>query len=404
VVVQNMSVPQDRRVWQECRALRAAGYRVSVVCPRGLDQPVRQTLEEIDILTYVPPPPTSGVASYLVEFVYCWVRTLVITMRLQLTARIDVIQACNPPDTFFALALLHRPFGTRFVFDQHDLCPEVYASRFGGGGQWCRTGLQLLERATYRTADHVIVTNESYRETAFRRGGLQPASVTVVRSGPDPTTMIRRAASPHLRNGRPFLACWLGIMGPQDGVDLLLRSIELFVRDLGREDCQFALMGYGDCLDDLRALSTELDIDPWVTFTGRAGAETIATYLSTADIGLSADPLNPLNDVSTMNKTMEYMAYEVPVVAYDLKETRVSADRSALYVVPNDPLAYAKAMSDLLDNSDERAAMGAIGRKRIEGVLAWQRQVPGYVGVFDQLLAQAPHAVGRGHVAGAVAR
>ncbi|MGE3619293.1 MAG: glycosyltransferase family 4 protein [Acidimicrobiia bacterium] len=385
IIVQNMPVPLDRRVWQECRALKAAGYAVSVICPRGEGQAPRQVLEGVEILTYRPPAATRGALSFFVEFAYCWLRTALLSLRVRWRGRIDVIQACNPPDTYFALALLHRPFGTRFVFDQHDLCPEVYASRFGRTDGWMYRGVLAMERATYRTAHHVVVTNESYRAVALRRGGLDPDSVTVVRSGPDPHRMVRGEARPELRNGRDHLCAWLGIMGPQDGVDLLLESIATLVHDHGRTDTQFALLGYGDCLEDLRAQATRLAIDPWVTFTGRADAAMVGDYLSTADIGLSADPLNPLNDVSTMNKTMEYMAYELPVVAYDLTETRVSAERAAVYVEPNDPVAYAKAVSDLLDSPAQRAEMGAIGRARIEDVLSWQRQVPGYVAVFDRL-------------------
>ena len=388
IIVQNMPVPLDRRVWQECQALKDAGFAVSVVCPRGSGQDARQVIDGVEIFTYAPPPPTKGVRSYLVEFCYCWIRTLIISFRIQVRQGIDIIQACNPPDTYFALALLHRPFGTRFIFDQHDLCPEVYLSRFGENRLWLLRGVRLLERLTYRSADHVIVTNESYRATALERGGLPGDMVTVVRSGPDPQRMFREASHPELRDGRRFLCCWLGIMGPQDGVDLLLRSIATFVNDLGREDVHFVLLGYGDCLDDLRALSTDLGIDAWVTFTGKVGPKEISAYLSTSDIGLSADPLSPLNDVSTMNKTMEYMAFELPVVAYNLRETRISAGRAAVYVEPNDAFAYAKAISDLLDSPTQRAEMGSEGRARVENVLAWQRQVPGYVDAFRRVIGQ----------------
>lgn len=389
IIVQNMPVPLDRRVWQECQALRNAGYGVSVICPRGQGQSRHQLVDGISIHTYAPPPPTRGALSYLVEFAYCWLRTLALSIKVRVREGFDVIQACNPPDTYFLLALLYRPLGTRFVYDQHDLCPEVYASRFGRDGGWILRWVTAFERATYRSAHHVIVTNESYRAVALGRGGVPAESVTVVRSGPDPDRMVRSDPHPELRNGRRFLCCWLGIMGPQDGVDLLLTSIATLIHDSGRDDCQFALLGYGDCLDDLRARSTELGLDPWVTFTGPADPAMISAYFSTADIGLSADPLSPLNDVSTMNKTMEYMAYELPVVAYDLKETRVSAGRAAIYVEPNDPLAYAKAISDLLDSPQQRTEMGAIGRDRIEHELAWQRQVPGYVGAFDRVLGPA---------------
>lgn len=389
VIVQNMPVPLDRRVWQECRTLVDAGYRVSVICPRGEGQGRLQEIDSVKIRTYRPPPATSGAISYAFEFAYCWLRTLGLSLQTLVRDGFDVIQACNPPDTYFALALLYRPLGKRFVYDQHDLCPEVYASRFDRQDGLLLKVVRGLERATYRTAHHVIVTNESYRETALRRGGLARESVTVVRSGPDPTRMVRGEAHPELRKGRRHLCCWLGIMGPQDGVDLLLRSIDAIVHDLGRDDVHFAILGYGDCLEDLRRLSTELGLDDVVTFTGRADAGLVSAYFSTADIGLSSDPLSPLNDVSTMNKTMEYMAFGLPVVAYDLKETRVSAGPAAVYVEPNDVLAYAKAVSHLLDNPVERQAMGLVARSRIENELAWQRQTAGYVAAFDRLVGRA---------------
>jgi glycosyltransferase involved in cell wall biosynthesis len=385
IVVQNMPVPLDRRVWQECLALRDVGHHVSVISPRGEGQARVQVLDGVAIHTYPPPPPTGGPLSYLVEFAYCWLATFLVAGGLQLRRGIDVLQTCNPPDTYWLLARLHRPFGTRFVYDQHDLCPEVYESRFGTDSGPLLRVLRALEKATYRTADHVVVTNDSYREVALRRGELAGQDVTVVRSGPDPRRMRRREPRPELREGRRHLCCWLGIMGPQDGVDLLLDAIASLVHDHGRHDCHFALLGYGDCLEDLRAKSHALGLDPWVTFTGRVGPDEIAAYLSTADIGLSADPRSPLNDVSTMNKTLEYMAYELPVVAYDLKETRVSAGPAAVYVTPNETDAYAKAVAELLDDPVERRRMGALGRSRIEDQLSWQRQVPGYLQVFDRL-------------------
>lgn len=396
IIVQNMPVPLDRRVWQECQALRGAGYEVSVICPRGEGQQRWQEIEGVSIHTYPPPPSTSGLLSYVFEFAYCWLRTLALSVIVRRRQGIDVIQACNPPDTYFLLALLHRPFGTRFVFDQHDLCPEVYESRFGRDGGIALRAVRWLERMTYRTADQVVVTNESYRSVALERGDLDPADVTVVRSGPDPDRMTRSESQPELKAGRRFLCCWLGIMGPQDGVDLLLDSIAALVHQQGRDDCHFALLGYGDCLGDLRVRATELGLDAWVTFTGQADSAMISSYLSTADIGLSADPLNPLNDVSTMNKTMEYMAYGLPVVAYDLKETRVSAGRAAVYVEPNDVVAYAKGISDLLDSPKQRAEMGALGRARIEGELAWSRQVPDYVTAYQRLLADSTIGPGAG--------
>ncbi len=389
IIVQNLPVPLDRRVWLECRSLVAAGYGVSVICPRADGAPAHHVLEGVHIHTYPPVPPTDGLVSYLREFAYCWVRSFLLALRVAVTERFDVIQACNPPDTYFALALPFKLLGKPFVFDQHDLCPEVYRSRFGRSSGPLLAGLKLLERCTYAVADEVISTNESYRRVAISRGKRSPESVTVVRSGPDPDRMRRATPRPELKRGRAHLCCYLGVMGPQDGVDQLLQSLRIFVHDLGRHDCHFALLGFGDCVADLRRLCTELDLDEWVTFPGRADDQMICDYLSTADVGLSPDPMNPLNDVSTMNKTMEYMAFSLPGVAYDLTETRVSAERSAVYVEPGDLRAYAQAISDLLDEPAKGEAMGRIGRFRIEQSLAWQHQAAAYVGIYDRLLGRA---------------
>jgi glycosyltransferase involved in cell wall biosynthesis len=386
IIVQNLPVPLDRRVWLECQTLVAGGYGVSVICPRAEDGPAYQELGGVRIHTYTPPPPADNAMSFVREFVVCWIRSLLLSMRVAVRDGFDAIQACNPPDTYFALALPFKLFGKRFVFDQHDLCPEVYMSRFGKTTPLLLAGLRALEWCSYATADHVIVTNESYRRVALERGGRPKASVTVVRTGPDPDALRRRAPVPGLKQGRKYLGCYLGVMGPQDGVDLLLRSLHVLVYEQGRRDCQFALLGFGDCLDSLRRLASELQLDDWVTFTGQADDAMISRYLSTADIGLSPDPKNPLNDVSTMNKTMEYMAFEVAVVAYDLKETRVSAQDAALYVEPNDITAYARAISTLLDDAQRRAVMGRIGRQRVEQELAWQHQAISYVGIYDGLL------------------
>lgn len=388
IIVQNLPVPLDRRVWLECRSLVAAGYGVSVICPRADGGPAYQELEGVRIHTYPPVPPTDGVLSYVCEFAYCWLRSFLLALRVAVRDRFDVIQACNPPDTYFALALPFKVLGVPFVFDQHDLCPEVYQSRFVRDRGALLAGVRWLERCTYAVADHVIVTNESYRAVALARGRKASESVTVVRSGPDPERMRRGTPRPELKAGRKHMCCYLGVMGPQDGVDLLLRSLRVLVHDLGRRDCHFALLGFGDCLQSLRGLASELDLDDWVTFTGRADDEMIRAYLSTADIGLSPDPKNPLNDVSTMNKTMEYMAFSLPGVAYDLTETRVSAERSAIYVEPNDIVAYARAISDLLDTPATAEVMGRIGRFRVEHDLAWQHQARAYVAVYDRLLGR----------------
>ena len=395
IVVQNLPVPMDRRVWLECRALVAAGYRVSVICPRGPGDPDYAEIDGVRLHKYDPAPPASGLLGYLWEFTYSWLRTARLARRIWKRDPFDVLQACNPPDTYWALARLYRRRRVRFVYDQHDLNPEVFRSRFGeprGAAAVLQYRTLLwLERQTYRAADHVIATNESYRDVAMTRGCRRAQDVTVVRSGPDTTRMRPVRGLPELRRGRPHLAVYLGIMGPQDGVDLVLRMLHVLVHQMGRDDLHVALLGFGDCLDGLVEEAASLGLGDRVTFTGRADARTIAEYLSTADVGIGPDPKSPLNDVSTMNKTMEYMSYAVPVVTFDLHETRVSAGDAAAYVPFSgdrvmDEQRFAATVSELLDAPGQRATMAVAGRRRAVSQLDWLPQRRAYVGVFDRLL------------------
>lgn len=389
IIIQNLPVPLDRRVWLECGALREAGYRVSVVCPMGHGDPRYQVLDGVEIYKYRPYPPTTKLTGFVAEHIYAFAMTSWLTLKVWRRARFDVLQACNPADIFWPLATVFRVIGgTQFVFDQHDLCPELYESRFPDQSRLPYWVLRLLERCTYGAADHVIATNGSYRATALTRGRIRPDQVTVVRSAPDTDRMVRGEPDPELRRGRRFLVCYLGVMGPQDGVDIVMRAADLVVHGAGRDDVSFTLMGTGDCFDQLVALREELGLVDHVVLTGRAPDDLVFRVFSTADVGLSPDPKNPLNDVSTMNKTMEYMAFELPVVAFDLRETRVSAADAAVYVEPNDERAYARAIVALLDDAPRRQRMGAIGRGRIEGELAWKHQRDAYVRVYETLLGR----------------
>ncbi|MDQ3932903.1 MAG: glycosyltransferase family 4 protein [Actinomycetota bacterium] len=387
ILVQNLPVPLDRRVWLECQALAEAGFKVSVISPKGPGDPSFQVLEGIHLHKYDPPAAARSRLGFAWEFAYCWLQTARLVARVAVRERVDAIQTCNPPDTYFSLAAPFKLVGTRFVFDQHDLCPELYEVRFPDGPPLLRSCLRALERATYRLADHVIATNDSFRQVALSRGRRSPDSVSVVRSGPVAARMRRGIPRHELREGRRYLGCYLGVMGPQDGVDLLLRAIARLIHERGRRDCHFALLGFGDCLEDLRRLAQELDLAEWVTFTGRADDELIAAYLSTADLGLAPDPKNGFNDLCTMNKVVEYMAFGLPVVSFDLKETRVSAGPAGFYVKDNDPRDFALAIDLLLDDPDRRREMGELARARIEGQLSWEHQAPAYVGLYQRLLA-----------------
>lgn len=386
IIVQNLSVPLDRRVWLESQALVAAGYGVSVICPRGEGDAAYEELQGVRIHRYRPPKPARGLGGYVWEFLYCWLRTALQSVRVLRRDGFDVMQLCNPPDTFWLLARIYRLLGKRSILDHHDLCPEVYDARFPDGNVLVRRGLVALERASLRTVDRVISTNESYRQVAITRGGVPRSKTTVVRSGPNTERLYREPPRPELKGRADHLCVYLGIMGPQDGVELVVRAAHVLVNERGRTDCRFALLGFGDCLDDLRALTAELGLGDYVTFTGRADDAMIRAYLSTADIGLSPDPKTPFNDLSTMNKTLEYMAFGLPVLALDLKETRVSAGAAARYVPEGDPTAYADAIGALLDDPAERSRMGEVGARRIADELGWKHQAATYVRVYDELL------------------
>ena len=383
IIVQNLPVPFDRRVWLECQALLSAGHQVAVVCPKGDGDPAYQVIDTVELYKYRPYAPGGSKAGFIAEYAYSFLATAWLTLKARRSGRFAVMQACNPPDIFWPIALALRAIDrTRFIFDHHDLCPELYESRFPAGPKLPYKMLRALERRTHRTADHVNSTNGSYRDVAVNRSGKAASDVTVVRTGPDPDRLRRGEPSPELRRGRRFLAAYIGVMGPQDGVDIVVRAADVVVHQLRRDDIAFTLIGKGDCFDELVALRDELGLAGHVEFTGRAPDELVARILSTADVGLSPDPKNPLNDVSTMNKTMEYMAFELPVVAFDLRETRVSAGDAGTYVTPNDVGEYARAIVALVDDEPRRSRLGKLGRARVEQELAWSHQQRAYLGVY----------------------
>ena len=387
IIVQNLPVPFDRRVWLECQTLAKASYEVAVVCPKGPNDPARAVLEGVELYKYRPYAPGGSKASFVAEYVYSFLATLWLSLQAARKGRIDAVQACNPPDIFWPIGLLFRAvWGSRFVFDHHDLCPELYESRFPDGPEAVHKALLFLERRTIATADHVIETNDSYRNVDMERNGATPEASTVVRTGPDPNRLKAHEEVPEVRRGRRHLAAYIGVMGPQDGVDIALLVADVVVHKLKREDISFTLMGSGDSWQDLFALRDKLGLADYVEMTGRVPDETVAAVLSTADVGISPDPKNPLNDVSTMNKTMEYMAFGLPVVAFDLRETRVSAGDAGVYATPNDVHEMAQLLVQLIDDEPRRKAMGAAGRARIERELAWQHQAVRYRGVYDKLL------------------
>jgi glycosyltransferase involved in cell wall biosynthesis len=386
VIVQNLHVPFDRRVWLECGSLTRAGYDVTVICPRGPESKPREVIEGVTVRTYAARDWGKGGAGFVAEFTHSFLATTLLALdERRRGGPWAVVQACNPPDVFWPLARLLRLLdGSSFVFDHHDLCPELYESRFPHGARAPLRALLWLERRTFRTADRVISTNDSYAEIARRRGGKRPEHVTVVRTGPDPDFLSPGPPVPAARRGHAHLAAYLGVMGPQDGVDLVIAAADIVVHRMERTDIAFTLMGSGDCFEALVAQRDRLGLQDHVELTGRVPDETVREVLRTADVGLCPDPRNPLNDVSTMNKTMEYMAFGLPVVAFDLKETRVSAQDAAVYAEEG-AQALAEALVALVDDPDRRARLSARGRELVVEKLAWVHQQKAYVRVFDAL-------------------
>jgi glycosyltransferase involved in cell wall biosynthesis len=390
IVVENLSVPFDRRVWQECQALREANYEVSVICPQGRSQD-REPYSMIDgteIHRYPLVPATAGWAGFLREYGAAVWHSWRLARRL---GRFDIIHICNPPDLLFLVALSLKLRGARVIFDQHDLVPELYLSRFDRGKDLLYYGVVAFERLTYRLADVVIATNGSYRRAALDRGRKAPNRVFVVRSAPDLTRFIGGVPDPALRKGKRYLLCYLGVMGPQDGVDYALHSLAA-LRGMRADDWHAAFVGSGDCFEEMLALSRRLGLEGHVTFTGRIPDEELLTYLATADVALAPDPHNPLNDVSTMNKILEYMAVGRPIVSFDLCEARVSAGEAARYAPCNDTQAFAANVSALLDDPVERRRRGRVGQRRIAGSLSWEHSKAQLIASYATAIGASPES------------
>ncbi|MFD0731917.1 glycosyltransferase family 4 protein [Planotetraspora mira] len=382
ILVENLSVPFDRRVWQESTTLRDAGWEVHVICPQGTKRDTEREVEidGVKIHRYPLRAATGGPLGYLSEYGSALWHTYRLAKRI---GPVDVVHACNPPDLFYLIGRRLKRRGASFIFDQHDLVPELYLSRFDRGQDFLYRLVCRLERATYRTADVVIATNESYREVAQSRGGKKPDEVFVVRSAPAIERFHSVPPDESLKRGKPYMLCYLGVMGPQDGVDYALRSLARLRDEQGRTDWHAAFVGGGDTFDAMVALSKELGLADFVDFTGRIPDEDLLRYLSTADVCLSPDPLNPLNDVSTMNKVMEYMAMGRPIVSFDLREAKVSAGEAALYAPPNDESEFAKLIALLLDDPEERRRMGELGQARVHGPLSWENSRKALLAAYD---------------------
>lgn len=372
IIVQNLPVPFDRRVWLEARTLTEYGYKVSVICPKSREYPKSfERIEGVAIYRYKIPLDAHGLLGYIFEFVYAWIVTALLSLRVLWREGFDVIQSCNPPDTYFLLARFYKLLGKRFIFDHHDLSPEMYLVKYGKMGGLLHRALLMLEYWTFRTADVVIATNDSYRDIAVSRGKKNPEDVFVVRTGPDLNRLKLKPQQPSLKQGRAHMICYLGEMCPQDGIDYLLRSADHLLNTIGRRDVIFKLIGGGPAMPKFKALSEAMGLNDSVVFTGRIPDEDLCSYLSTADVCVDPDPYSEWSNHSTMNKILEYMTFGKPIVTFDLKEARNSAQKAAVYVKPNSTRQFAETIHELLQNPQRCQSMGFYGRERIWRELAW---------------------------------
>ena len=388
IIVENLTMPLDRRVWQEAQSLRDAGYTVSVICPKGGQYTQRyELLDGIHVFRHPLPLEADGALGYLIEYSWALAWEFILSIKAYFKVGFDVVQACNPPDLIFIIGGFWKYlFGKPFIFDHHDINPELFEAKFNRRGLMHKL-LLMLERWTFATADVSIATNDTFKQIAIDRGGMEPSRVFIVRSIPDVSRFRRVEADDALKNGRKYLAGYVGIMGAQDGVDLLVKGMAHLVHDEGRRDIQCAIIGSGTELPFLQQLSRDLGVDDYVTFTGFQSGQPLLRSLSAFDIGVIPDPKNGYNDKISMNKVFEYMSLGIPFVQFDLIEGRKVADTAALYARDNDPVDLANTMAELIDDGALRARLSEEGQTRAKALLRWDAERDRLLAAYQTALA-----------------
>jgi glycosyltransferase involved in cell wall biosynthesis len=387
IIVQNLPVPFDRRVWQEANELVKNGYAVSIICPKGKGHEAPyEYLNGIHIYRHPLPMEAKGALGYLVEYSHSLLWEFYLACKVLFKHGFDAIHACNPPDNIFLIGGFFKLFGKKFLFDHHDINPELYEAKFGRRDFFYKVML-WWERCTFKLADVSIATNNSYRQIAIERGGMAPDKVFVVRSGPSLERLKIAPPVPELKKGRAYLVGYVGVMGQQEGIQYLIEAARIIVQDYKRTDIQFALVGGGPALEDLKKLAQTQGVADYITFTGRAPDQTLLEVLNTSDVCANPDEVNPMNDKSTMNKIMEYMALGKPIVQFDVAEGRFSAQDASLYAKANDARDMADKIIELINDPAKREAMGNFGRKRVENELAWPYEAPRLLAAYDALFA-----------------
>jgi glycosyltransferase involved in cell wall biosynthesis len=386
IIVENQAVPLDPRVWREARSLSDHGYEVTVLCPKRKDcSRGYEVIDQVRIYRHPMLLEGSTPISYLSEYACAFALEFLYTLWIYLRHGFDVIQGCNPPDNLFLVALPFKILGVKYIFDHHDANPELYVSKYGRQGALYKI-LLSLEKLCYRHSDVVMATNATYRNMAISRGCIRPENVFIVRNGPDLQTFKPVPPNPARKHGKRYLIGYVGNMNFQDGLDILL-GVAKHVKDMGRRDVHFTCVGRGPELKKLQQMVQQMGLEDTVDFTGRVSDQDLIEILSTADVCVNPDRPSEMNDISTMIKIMEYMALGKPIVQFDSKEGKFSAQEASLYASKQDGAAdFADKIIWLLDRPEERRKMGEFGKKRIEEELAWEYSIPKLLAAYREAL------------------
>lgn len=389
IIVENLPVPFDTRVWQEASTLAANGYTVSVICPKGKGYNADyECIDGVHIYRHDLPTEGNGAIGYAREYFSALWNEYRLARKIYKKHGFHVIHGCNPPDDIYMVARMFRGKGVDYVFDHHDICPELYEAKFGKKSGLFYKSQLWLERNTYRHCTFAFVTNESYRRIAIERGGMEPDKVHVLRSGPRLERLVIRPPKPEIKRGKRYMVGYLGVIGQQEGIQYMLQAARHIRDNMGRDDIFWGIVGGGPHLDELRRLCTSMGLDDIVEFTGRVDDNKMLDYLNTADICVNSDEYNEMNDKSTMNKVLEYMALGKPIVQFDLTEGRYSAQDASLYARPNDAVDMAEKIVALLDDPDRRAEMSRIGRDRIVNHLSWDHTSRTLLDAYDKYFTE----------------
>ena len=392
IIVENLPVPFDRRVWQEAHALHRAGWIVSVICPTNADFPkLFEVIDDIAIYRHPLPPEGRGALAYLREYSTALFHEFRLLFKVHRERGFSIIQACNPPDLIFLAALPFKLIGKRFIYDQHDVSPELFVVKFGKKGLLYRA-LMVFERLSYMTADAVITANATFKDIAVSRGGRTPSQVEVVHGVPDRQRIRRVEPEPGLHGGRKFVLGYVGIINEQDGVDHLVRAVAHLVKDVGFRDFRAVVVGSGPALELARSLACSLEVEDFLLFTGYLKGETLLAHLSAFDIGIIPDPFNEANDLMTMNKVFEYCALGIPTACYPLKETRRLLGDAGVYAPSPDPAGLAEACLKLMKDESLRARSAAAAAKLSAETFLWENEARKYVATYERVLSPGENA------------